>query len=166
MTIKRYSLSAVCLLALLRLLATNLSGCAMFGHHEATATVNLSSVNYLNPDVNGRASPVMVTVYQLKTPYAFKQATFDQLINNSGALLGTSLLDKQTIAVKPNTNQQLSIALANQTLYVGVVAAYRNITHATWHQIVRILANKNNIVDINLESQGVMVTTRKAGFLS
>ena len=58
------------------------------------------------------------------------QATFDQLINNSAATLGAGLLDKQTIAVKPNTNQQLSIALASQTLYVGVVAAYRNINHA------------------------------------
>lgn len=141
-----------------------ISGCALFHGVGPQTTVNLQSVNYLNPDVNGRASPLVVTLYQLKTPYAFKQASADQLINNSAKSLANSLIDKQTVIIKPSSQQLVHFPVAAGTNYIGVLALYRNINQANWHEVVKINPKKDAEINVLLESNGLSINHEKQGF--
>ncbi len=105
----------------------------------------------------GNPSPIVVTVYQLKSPFAFEQSSFDALENNSAKALGNDLLDRQTIEVRPNSQQYLDISLSGQTQYLGIVAAYRNINQAIWHKAIKIRPKQAKPIQINLESQALSV---------
>ena len=63
--------------------------------------MNINGASYLNPDVNGRPSPVMVSFYELTAPMSFKQADYFQLQANPGSVLGNDLIDEQTIELRP-----------------------------------------------------------------
>lgn len=133
-----------------------LSGCSLF-RPSNTLEMKVASVNYLNPDVNGMAAPVVVTLYQLKSKYAFKQSSFDSLSNNAASVLGDNLIDKQVIEIQPGQSKQFPLKLSTNTQYIGVVAAYRNIDKANWQSLVDV-SNHHSGAEIllSLESQGLM----------
>ena len=45
-----------------------------------------------NPDINGRPSPVVIAVYQLKSPDGFLNGDFFSVYDPKGAALGEDLL--------------------------------------------------------------------------
>lgn len=144
-----------------------LTACAIF-NSGAEATVHIRSANYLNPNIYGHSSPVVLTIYQLKAQYAFQQADYNALTNNSGKILGGDLIDKNTIEVRPNTQMKVSQPLSPNTQYLGIVAAYRNINNATWHKVVKIEQKKGShpVLNLDLQSQGFNVRVEyKSNFL-
>src|SRR5262245_11564447 len=96
-------------------------------------TITIQAVNYLNPDINGLASLVVVSIYQLKAPYNFNNADYDSLATNSSAILASDLIDKQTAEIRPAENKVIRLELSPSTQYIGIVAAYRTIDTAQWH---------------------------------
>ncbi len=135
-----------------------LTACALFSSGPE-ATVHVRSANYLNPNIYGHSSPVVLTIYQLKTQYAFQQADYSALTNNSAKVLGGDLIDKNTIEVRPNSQMKVSQPLSPNTQYLGIVAAYRNINNATWHKVVKIKQKKgyHPVLYLDLQSQGFNV---------
>lgn len=121
----------------LLLLCTSLTGCA-WNHYHANLHVNTQAVSYLNPDIKGRASPLLINIYQLKAAQPFTSLNYDQLASNSGKYLDNTLLDKQPIEVRPDSNEATQINLSEEAKYIGIVASYRNINHATWRQIIKL----------------------------
>jgi len=120
------------------------------------ANINIQSARYLNPDINGRASPVVVSIYQLKSPFSFKNANYSALSANSAQVLGSDLVDKQTVEVRPDSQKIINLSLAQNTKYIGIVAGYRKINQASWHRIIRVPAKDKRVsVAVVLESQGL-----------
>ena len=108
----------------------------------------------------GNASPVVVTIYQLKTPYTFKQATYQALASNSSKVLGTDLIDKNVIEVRPNSHRAIYQPLSPNTQYLGIVAAYRNIDQSKWRTIIKVVneKGKRSVINLDLESQALTAT--------
>lgn len=131
-----------------------LAGCSTRAPH---ATTTVESVNFLNPNIYHQASPVVVTVYQLKSPTAFEQANFFTLSNNAQATLGADLLDKRDIEIRPKQKQNLRIELSPQTNYIGVVAAFRNPDTSQWRQVKPVKPGKNTKLQISLSTQSVTI---------
>ena len=129
----------------------------MFKGNGSKADIEISAVEYLNPNSSGQASPIVVTFYQLKSPYDFNQASYHELANNSAKVLSSGLIDKTTIEVRPSENKHISIPISPNTEYLGIVAAYRDIDHATWHTSVQLKnkKNKNDRIQIALESRAL-----------
>lgn len=120
------------------------------------AALTLQAAKYLNPDINGEASPVVVTLYQLKSPFGFNNADYDSLAANSAHVLGTALIDKQTTEIRPGQITGLNLALIQGTNYIGIVAAYRNIDQTHWHTAVKLPPGSRKIkLFINLEAAGI-----------
>ena len=117
---------------------------------------NIRAAHYLNPDINGSAQPVMISVYELKTPVEFNQASYQALTNNAAQALGSSLIDKQYVEIQPGIDQTLSQTVTVNTRYLGIVAAYRNIDQATWRSVLTVPAGHRQIhINVNLESQNL-----------
>lgn len=146
--------------ALLSCAALLLAGCGLIRPAGPSARVNIQSAQYLNPDMYGNASPVVVTIYQLKTPYTFKQATYQALAANSSKVLGTDLIDKNVIEVRPNSHQTVYQPLSPNTQYLGIVAAYRNIDQSKWRTTVKVVneKGKSTVINLDLESQALTAT--------
>ncbi len=147
-----FDVTKLCLMAaLISLLTACASG--------TQTSVRIRSANYLNPNIYGHSSPVVLTIYQLKTKYAFQQADYSALTSNSGKILGGDLIDKNTIEVRPNTSIKVNQPLSPNTQYLGIVAAYRNINNATWHKVVKIKKKKgyHPVLYLDLQSQGFNV---------
>lgn len=120
------------------------------------ASLTLQAAKYLNPDINGQASPVVVTLYQLKSPFGFDNADYDSLAGNSAHVLGSSLIDKQTTEIRPGQITGVNLALTQGTEYIGIVAAYRDIDQTRWHTVVKLPTGNRKIkLFINLESAGI-----------
>ncbi len=126
-----------------------------------TAQINMQAAQYLNPDVGGRASPLVVTIYQLKKPFSFKQASFSALENNSAQVLGNDIIDKQTVEIRPGQKQTITESLAQNTHYIGIIAAYRNIDQAAWRKVIKVKPKENATIKLDLESQGLMARLLK-----
>ena len=138
----------------------SLTGCTMLKASAPSANLTIQSAKYLNPDLSGNPAPVVVTLYQLKTPYKFKQATFQTLAQNSGKTLGTDLIDKDTIEVRPGANMSVSQQISPNAEYLGIVAEYRDIDKATWKKTIKVVnkPNKETVIHLDLESEALAVS--------
>ena len=142
-------------------LSLSLGSCDIFSS-QPEAKFSVQAAQYLNPNVYGAPSPVVLSFYELKTPYPFKNATFFQLNQNAAAVLGDSLIDKQTVEVRPNSSQRVTEVLSPNTQYIGIVAAYRNLDQAVWREVIKLNPKqKHTSISINLESQSLVVNVKQ-----
>jgi len=119
-----------------------LSGCG--SSEMIRAKMQMSAADYLNPDQNGQAAPVMVTFYELTSPVAFKQADYFALESNAGAVLGDSLVDKKTIEMRPGQANTHRLSMPESVQYIGVTAGYRNIDQSKWRAVVQVPKKKSH----------------------
>jgi type VI secretion system protein VasD len=85
-----------------------------------------------NPDVRGRPSPVVVRIYELKTPAQFNAADFFSLNDKEQATLGAELLHREEVVVSPGEIKQLARKVSAEARAVGVVVAYRDLERSVW----------------------------------
>jgi len=91
----------------------------------------------LNPDPTGRASPVVVRVFELKSDAEFSAADFYALYEREKETLGSSLLSRQEYVLKPGQKDELWLPVPRDTAYIGVIAAFRDIRSAKWRTVSR-----------------------------
>ncbi len=96
----------------------------------------ISATEDANPDSNGRPSPVVVRVYQLKTDAAFTAAEFFPLFDDEQKVLGAELISRDEYVLAPAERRTIDVALSGETRYVGAIAAFRDIRNAEWRVLV------------------------------
>lgn len=109
-----------------------------------TIQLTVVGAKALNPDPNGRPSPVMLRLYQLGPTDAFANADFFQVIDQDKATLGPTLLDRQELAVPPDSRQTVTIQPKPDVKTLAVAAAFRAYEEAGWRAMQPILPNKAN----------------------
>jgi type VI secretion system protein VasD len=114
----------------------------------------------LNPEPGGRASPLVVRLYELKDNAAFERADFFDLWDNESATLGADLVARDEIQLEPGQQRKVERSLDDATRYLGVVAAYRDLDNSEWRAIVPIRQNHGNDFSIGLGGQAVTVVPR------
>ena len=123
----------------LGLLAAGLlvSGCAKPPPPPVTTRVTLTLVAGAdaNPDARGRASPLTVRVYALKTSGAFESADFFSLFEKDQATLGAEMAQREELLLRPGDTRKLEMTLAADIKAIGVMAAYRDLDRARWREV-------------------------------
>jgi len=120
-------------------------------------SVDIIATSNLNPDVNSRPSPVVVRLYQLKTPGKFEAADFNSLYNNDAATLGSDLVKREEYILRPGELQQYKNEPSDEARYLGVVAAFRNIDSAGWKSQIIIPQGQRSEIKVLLESLNVAI---------
>jgi len=119
---------------------------------------NILAALDINPDNNGRPSPTVVRVYQLKSADAFQKADFFSLFDQEKSLLGENLIAREEMDLRPGEKREFKRDMKPETRYVGVVAAFRRINDARWRSIVRIPEKVKSVnLAIKLTRLGVSV---------
>jgi type VI secretion system protein VasD len=102
----------------------------------------------VNPDVAGRASPVLVRIYELKDQVPFITASFLALFGNDTAVLGNSLQARQELMLNPGQGQTLRREARPETRFIAVMTAYQDFEHASWRAITAVPPNATTMVQI------------------
>jgi type VI secretion system protein VasD len=114
-----------------------LSACAAKPPKPAPAHAELIVSGDVNPDASGRASPVVVRVYQLRNDGEFNGADFFGVYEKEKETLGASLVSREEYVLAPGENRKLELPLNAETRFIGVLAAFRDIRTARWRAISR-----------------------------
>lgn len=110
-----------------------------------------------NPDANGRPSPLVVRVYELKSLGAFNNADFFALFEKEGETLGGDLAGREEFQLDPGETRPYQRQLQPDTKFIGVVAAFRNLEHARWRQAAPVPAQRSITITLGLEQEAVTV---------
>ena len=91
----------------------------------------------VNPDTSGRASPIVVRVFQLRNDGEFAAADFFPLYEKEKETLGASFISREEYVLAPGEARTLDLSLSADARFIGVIAAYRDIRSAHWRAISR-----------------------------
>lgn len=130
---------AIKLLVLFSLLAFVLAGCqAVYATFPPSTKLHFKVAADINPDIEGRPSPVIIRVYELASKTVFENQDFFALYDNPEAILRTDLLKKDELVFEPGQRNEYRMALQPATKAVALVAAYRDIDGARWRAVVDV----------------------------
>jgi type VI secretion system protein VasD len=98
-----------------------------------TVAIDVKASPSVNPDAEGRPSPIMVRVYQLADGAPLAKANLSELWADDAKVLAASLVSRQEFVLAPGGSAQGSMTLEAATRQVAVAAAFRDFRGATWH---------------------------------
>ena len=135
------------------------AGCAS-APKPAKVSLNLVASNSVNPDLEGRPSPVVVQIYRIRAADAFNNARFFELYDDAEQVLGQDLVGVTEIEMSPDSKRTLSVeGMTADTRYIGVLAAYRDIDEARWRAIVETPSGEKLDFQVALDALSVAVTS-------
>jgi len=128
-----------CLQAVTIVISVALAGCASpVPRSQPTLSVTIHASPTLNPDDEGRPTPVIVRIYELRARDALDRATFFELYDHDARVLEGALLRCAEITVSPGETVPLVRPLDPATRAVAIVAAYERIDDAKWRASVTL----------------------------
>jgi len=123
----------------------------------STIQANFQADAGLNPDLNGRPSPLVVRLYELKSLSVFNTADFFNLFEQDVALLGDELQMRDELHFQPGESKSLERDLRPDTRYLGVIGAYRDIENARWRNSIEIPHGDDMDLIIELGTKGIEI---------
>jgi type VI secretion system protein VasD len=103
---------------------------------KTKSAMTLAASADTNPDANGRPSPIVVRIYQLKTDAAFKGADYFALFDDDMKVLGPELITRDEYVLNPSEKKIIDVVVSRDTRFVGAMAAFRDIRNAQWRGLV------------------------------
>jgi len=138
-----------------------LIGCARDNRPDPSpVSLQLSASPDVNPDGNGRPSPVLVRVYELRAAGTFESADFFALLEDDGAVLGNDLVNRWEYQLDPGEVQQVDANFQGSSGHIGVIAAYRNIAKAQWRLVEPIEAGREHRFSVRVGELAVDLQKR------
>lgn len=150
--------STVFLHALTALIAfVVLAGCSTLSpySHLTKLSLRLTASDQLNPDLNGRPSPIVVRLYELKHAVAFENADFFSLYERAKESLAPDMVATEELELRPGETVELKLSVQKGSRYVGVVAAYRDLAQASWRSTLHLAPQTATDVDLTLDERGI-----------
>lgn len=122
----------------------------VFEDKPPKAVIRISSDNDINPDMNGRPSPIVLRIYALKSDDIFNNADFFALYENDASILGDSMTAREEVELAPGDSMQMEKEYDMATTHVGVLAAYRDLDNAVWRGTIVTPINATTPVDVHV----------------
>jgi type VI secretion system protein VasD len=91
-----------------------------------TMNIDLTSRSSLNTNGGGKSLSTVVRIYQLKTPQAFEQLSYEQFQADDLDGLKPDLLAELDVLLRPDAVASISESMKDEAQYVGVVALFRD----------------------------------------
>lgn len=117
----------------------------------------------LNPNSEGRPSPVVVRIFDLAATGAFQSADYAGLFEQPGDALKREVLAQEELVLRPGDIQERSRTLAPQVQALGIAAGFRDLGHAVWRLTVPLKAGRRNFLLIDLDRDTVRLDTSDPG---
>jgi type VI secretion system protein VasD len=125
-----------------------------------TVEVLMTASPLLNPDGNGRPSPVVVELFELSDANTFNGADFLDLTEKAEDTLGADLLHREELIVFPGDVRTIARDVKPEAAVLGIVVAYRYLGSAIWRDAVALEAGEANPLTADLLSLEVELARR------
>ena len=137
-----------------------LAGCSSLSPYSTVTKLNLklTASDQLNPDLNGRPSPIVVRLLELKHPVTFENADFFSLYERAKESLVPDLVASEELELRPGETIELKLSMEEGSRYVGVLAAYRDLPETRWRYTVQITPVEVTEADLTLDQAGIRNT--------
>ncbi|WP_019340467.1 type VI secretion system lipoprotein TssJ [Stutzerimonas stutzeri] len=136
-----------------------LSGCSALSPNSDLTKLDLSlqGNDQLNPDLNGRPSPVVIRLLELKHPVAFENADFFSLYQRPKEALSPDLVIQEELELRPGEQRDLKLFVQDGSRYVGVLAAYRDLPESSWRFVIPLQHKAQNRIELKLDEHGIKI---------
>ncbi|WP_029828160.1 type VI secretion system lipoprotein TssJ [Vibrio parahaemolyticus] len=121
------------------------------------ADLEITANHNINPDSNGRPSPVVVYVFELTSNTLFENQDFFSIYEEHEKVLGPDLVNKYEISLTPGQKEIYQASMSPKTEYLGIVAAFRDIENSNWRQVIKVDKTGYNTYQISLEDLSLVV---------
>jgi type VI secretion system protein VasD len=144
------------------LITAVISGCSWFQDDPPPTPATIINAEVLasdviNPDGEGRPSPIIVRLYELKSLGTFNTVEFFPIYNEEEDTLGDDLVYREEFSLIPGGKKLFTRTPAADTQYLAVIAAFRDIDQATWKAAVPIPVERVTNLVIQLDSLSVSI---------
>jgi type VI secretion system protein VasD len=89
----------------------------------------------VNPDRDGRPSPIFVRLYLLKEEGAFNNASYFALLDKEQETLGPSLLSREEYPLRPGQTLEFEMKIPPEARFLAVAAQYYWKDKAKWKAV-------------------------------
>jgi type VI secretion system protein VasD len=124
------------------------------------AVISIRAKPDANPGPDGRPSPVVLRLYQLKADAAFIKSDYFPLFDDEKKVLGGDLLSREEQELFPGQTLSLEIPFAPETRFIAVAGGYHDTGSASWRAIAPASGNTGHSVHVTAvaERAGVSVS--------
>ncbi|AZZ93194.1 type VI secretion system lipoprotein TssJ [Hahella sp. KA22] len=147
--------------AMLLLLALTVAGCTTVGKwtgRETTVTLRIHGANDVNPNEDGRASPVILNIFELENDRQFDQEEFIALFQSAKEVLGRDLVKTYKLKeLTPGELREETFTFDKRTHYIGVMAEYIRYDDASTKVVFQIDQNTGNKLDLFVDRLGMRI---------
>ncbi|MBM1193202.1 type VI secretion system lipoprotein TssJ [Pseudomonas weihenstephanensis] len=135
-----------------------MAGCSTLSPYSTLTKVNLKlqASDQLNPDLNGRPSPVVVSLFELKHPVAFENADFFSLYEHAKEALSPDMVASEQLELRPGETLELKLSVEEGSRYIGILAAYRDLPDSKWRYTVEVTPQETTDVALILDQSGIL----------
>jgi type VI secretion system protein VasD len=109
----------------------------------------------LNPNVQGRASPVVVRLFDLTASTAFDAADYAALFEHPSNALMHEISRQDEFILRPGDIQKHDRDVPGDVSLIGIAAAFRDLDHAIWHLTVAVRPGRRNFVLFDLDQDSI-----------
>jgi type VI secretion system protein VasD len=125
-----------------------LSGCGLFGALKpeerqelpVPLEITLGAAERVNPNFEGRPSPIVVRVFELANDTRFLSADYFELMGQDGTPLGDEMLVSEEYILLPGEVRVVRKRAAANSRFLGIVAGYRDLAGSAWRAIAPLPA--------------------------
>ncbi|MCD9458353.1 type VI secretion system lipoprotein TssJ [Marinibactrum halimedae] len=126
---------------------------------DTSAEINFTAHPDVNPDKDGRPSPVILKLFTLTDDRQFAREEFLNLYEDANGRLGNDLIDTITLReFSPGEERQEVIELTPEVKFIGVMAEYINYEDARSLLLLPILEHNENEFDVDIAHLSVKVS--------
>jgi type VI secretion system protein VasD len=126
------------------------------------ANVQLNATGDSNPTVDGQGAPVAVRIYQLASKSRFEGAEFYTLFNGDAAALGADPIAKDELILIPGKITSLKLTPTDAVHAIGVFAAFRDFSHATWRADCDLPAHQTTMITVTAGRDGIKLVAEQS----
>jgi type VI secretion system protein VasD len=97
--------------------------------------ITLGASEGVNPNIEGRPSPIVVRLFELSSDTRFMAADYFELMGQDGAPLGEEMLVSEEYILLPGEVRIVRKRAADNSRFLGIAAGYRDLTGSVWRAI-------------------------------
>lgn len=116
----------------------------------------------LNPDGSGRASPLVVRVYALRSLAEFEKADFFSLYEKDEQILAADLVKREELVLKPGETITQPREFSPDVQFVAVMAAFRDVERSTWRASAAIPPGIKGVLTLKADAKTVTLAIEAA----